>query len=97
MPTVQLVVPPVPNDSITATRVTLSWEPIDPRERNARPEEFTYLVAVEARGLVGSSSDSRRRRETTPFERCLMAAGINQTFDNTVPGNTTELTLDGIG
>ena len=93
------MVPEVPERDITATTVMLSWEPIDPRDVNARPEEFQYLVLITARGLVSSGSGGMTRRQTEDlaFNRCLMAAGIDPTINKTVPGNTTSLMLSGIG
>ena len=99
VPRVAPVVPEVPKDNITATTVMLSWEPIDPRDVNALPEEFRYLVSIRALGLVSSESGGMTRRQTgdLAFDRCLMAAGIDPTINKTVPGNTTSLMLSGIG
>ena len=87
------MVPEVPEDSITATTVMLSWEPIDPRDVNALPEEFRYLVSIRALGLVSSESQTG----DLAFDRCLMAAGINPTINEMVPSNTTSLMLSGMG
>ena len=80
-----------PTDQSDPTSVTLSWDPIPLDEQNG---DLTYIVNIVALGLTDTGG--RRKRQTNTFDQCLNASGTQLTFNISVSGDMTSVTVTGL-
>jgi len=90
--------PPVPRENIAATTAVIGWNP--PADANGVIISYTVnIVAVSLLNEV-TSQKRRRKREMTEmmtFEECAARMGRQVDSNETVPGNTTNLTVNNLG
>ena len=76
----------------------LSWDAIPVDEAN---RDLEYFVGIDVENQVSDDSNRRNRQipgiVTNTLQQCIDAAGITRTFNFTLPGNQTTLTLTNIG
>ena len=80
-----------PANQSEPTSVTLSWEPIPFDEQNG---DLTYIVNITALGLTDTGG--HRKRQTNTFFQCLFAGRTQLTFNISVSGNMTSVTVTGL-
>ena len=75
--------------SLKPTSVTLSWEPIPLDEQNG---DLIYIVNIIIITLIDTGG-GHRKRDTNTLKQCLSAAGVEPSYNISVPGNTTSVTV----